>query len=172
MINLTKKLARGALKEYYRLEDTFEARGTLFTNWDMHYIAAAPNVLWLSANMLNNKPLIIGFVQWTEINRIVVDQEQECVYIEFKDYDSMIEKTSSDFKLYKKHFSHQMSDTGLIAICLPLDLFSGNILPYLQEHLLMEFKLEPLTEKEKVRNTIITIILIIAFILIVLGFIL
>ena len=82
----------------------------------------------------------------------------------------VIDNASTDFKLYKKSFTHPMSDTGQIAIALPMDLFSGNILYYLQDRIPTEVREEKLTDSEKLRSTIWTIIGIVAICLILFGF--
>lgn len=168
---LQKKLATGKAKEYYQMEDSFEAWGTRFVNWDMHYTAAGPQGVWLCGNVLNNTPIIIGLVDWDNINRMVVDKDEECVYIELKQYETLLEKTSKEFKnIYKKDFVHPMSDTGLMALCLPMDLFSGNILYYLQNRVPTEFKAEPKTGSEKKRGIIQTIVLVVILLVVVVCF--
>lgn len=157
-----KTFAVGKAKEYYQIEDSFEAVGTLFVDWNMHYTAAGPKGVWLCGNVLNNQPIIIGLIDWSNITRMIVDKEAECVYIEVRNSEEVIRNASFDFqKLHKKAFLHTMSDTGLVAICLPIDLFSGKILYYLQEHVKTEFKAEPRTRSEKKRDVIVSIILVI-----------
>lgn len=165
----TKKLAVGKAKEYYSIEDSFEAVGTLFVNSDMHYTAAGPKGVWLCGNAVNNRPIIIGLIDWSNITRMIVDEDVECVYIEVKNYEEVIRNASFDFKFYKKVYSHTMSDSGLTAICLPIELFSGNILYYLQEHIKTEFKTEPRTETEEKRGMIILVITVIAFLAMIIG---
>ncbi len=162
---LQKKLATGKAKEYYQMEDSFEAKGTLFIDWNMHYTAAGPQGVWLCGNALNNTPIIIGLIDWGNINRMVVDKDEECVYIELKQYDAFLGKTSMVFRnIHKKVFVHPMSDTGLMALCLPMDLFSGNILYYLQNHIPTEFKAEPKTNSEKIQIIVFAVILLIVVI--------
>ena len=57
-----------------------------------------------------------------------------------------------------------MSDTGDLSLMLPLDLFTGNILPYLESRNLVEYK------EEKVKTNIwLTIIQIAVILMIALG---
>ena len=104
---IRKKLATGKSKLYYQLETEFEAVGTLFVNANMHYVAAHPQRgLWVSGMMANNNILPIGFVEWSNIKRIIVDDKNETVFIVVNDYDSII--NNSDFffrRFYKKLFT-------------------------------------------------------------------
>lgn len=170
MGNLHKTLATGKAKIYYELKDEFESVGTRFVNWDMHYTAAHAKGLWLCGNVANNKPLIVGLVPWSNISRMIVDSKNERVYIEVKDLQSIIDNASTDFKLYKKSFTHPMSDTSQMAIALPIDLFSGNILYYLQNRIPTEVREEKLTDSEKLRSTIFTIIGIVAIVLVIASY--
>ena len=170
MGNLHKILATRKAKIYYELENEFESVGTRFVNWDMHYTAAHAKGLWLCGNVANNKPLIVGLVPWSNISRMIVDSKNERVYIEVKDLQSIIDNASTDFKLYTKSFTHPMSDAGQMAIALPMDLFSGNILYYLQDRIPTEVREEKLTDSEKLRSIVYTIIGLVAICLILFGF--
>ena len=63
-----------------------------------------------------------------------------------------------------------MSDTSQMAIALPIDLFSGNILYYLQNRIPTEVREEKLTDSEKLRSTIFTIIGIVAIVLVIASY--
>jgi hypothetical protein len=167
MSNIREKLALGNAKRYYQVETEFEAVGTFYTNGQMHYTAAHPTLgLWLSANTVNNQPIVIGFIQWSNIKRVVVDKKSESVFIVVNDYETAIRDSDKIFRtMYKKTYTHQMSDSGDLALCLPLDLFTGNIIPYLESRHLVEYK----TEKVK-ENIWLIILYIIALGGLILGF--
>lgn len=147
---IQEKLATGNAKIYYDVVKEFEAVGAIFTNWDLHYTAAHPQKgLWLCGNKGNNVPIVIGFVRWENISRIVVDNEHETVFVVMYNQDEVLDKADFEFKkLYKKAFLHQMSDTGEMSICLPIDLFSEALLNYLNKKIHVEFK------KEDVKSSI------------------
>lgn len=145
--SIRKHLATGIAKEYYNAAEGFEAVGTVFVNANMHYSAAHPQFgLWLCANVMNNQPIIIGFIPWNNIRRIAYSTNSDVIMIVPKDYDSVLANSSYAYRnLYHKTYEHIMSDTGEIAICLPKDLFTGNILPYLQD----KFGVQLINEKVK-----------------------
>ena len=166
MSSFREKITTGITKRYYEVEDEFEAVGTLFVNYNMYYSAAHPTLgLWLCANAMDNNALVIGFIQWSNIKRVVVDTKSELLFVVVNDYESAIRDAHSMFrKMYKKAYTHQMSDTGDLSLMLPLDLFTGNILPYLESRNLVEYK------EEKVKTNIwLTIIQIAVILLIALG---
>lgn len=166
MSSFREKISTGITKRYYEVEDEFEAVGTLFVNYNMHYSAAHPTLgLWLCANAMDNNAIVIGFIQWSNIKRVVVDTKSETLFVVVNDYESAIRDAHSMFrKMYKKAYTHQMSDTGDLSLMLPLDLFTGNILPYLESRNLVEYK------EEKVKTNIwLTIIQIAALLMIALG---
>ena len=166
MSSFREKITTGITKRYYEVENEFEAVGTLFVNYNMYYSAAHPTLgLWLCANAMDNKAIVIGFIQWSNIKRVVVDTKSELLFVVVNDYESAIRDAHSMFrKMYKKAYTHQMSDTGDLSLMLPLDLFTGNILPYLESRNLVEYK------EEKVKNNIwLTIIQIAVILLIALG---
>jgi hypothetical protein len=166
MSSFRAKITTGITKRYYEVENEFEAVGTLFVNSNMHYSAAHPTLgLWLSANAMDNKAIVIGFIQWSNIKRVVVDEKSEILFVVVNDYESAIRDADSIFrKMYKKAYTHQMSDTGDLSLMLPLDLFTGNIIPYLESRNIVEYK------EEKVKTNIwLTIIQIAVILMIVLG---
>ena len=166
MSSFREKITTGITKRYYEVENEFEAVGTLFVNYNMYYSAAHPTLgLWLCANAMDNNAIVIGFIQWSNIKRVVVDTKSELLFVVVNDYESAIRDAHSMFrKMYKKAYTHQMSDTGDLSLMLPLDLFTGNILPYLESRNLVEYK------EEKVKNNIwLTIIQIAVILLIALG---
>ena len=116
----------------------------------MYYTAAHPSLgLWLCGLAANNQIIVIGFVDWDNIARVVVDTKNEYVFIVPKDFEKAFRKTGFDFrKIYKKAFTHRMSDTGEMAFLVRLDLCTGNILPYLSTRVPMEEK------EEKVKTSI------------------
>ena len=166
MSSFREKITIGITKRYYEVENEFEAVGTLFVNYNMYYSAAHPTLgLWLCANAMDNNAIVIGFIQWSNIKRVVVDTKSELLFVVVNDYESAIRDAHSMFrKMYKKAYTHQMSDTGDLSLMLPLDLFTGNILPYLESRNLVEYK------EEKVKTNIwLTIIQIAVILLIALG---
>ena len=166
MSNIREKIATGNAKRYYQVETEFKAVGTFYTNGQMHYTAAHPTLgLWLSANTMDNKPIVIGFIQWSNIKKVVVNKQSESVFIVVNDYETAIRDSDKIFRMmYKKTYTHQMSDSGDLALCLPLDLFTGNIIPYLESRNLVEYK------EEKVKTNIwLTILYIIALCAIIGG---
>jgi len=165
---IREKLSTGNSKIYYQVENEFDVVGTLFTNWDMHYTAAHPTKgLWVCSHTLDNKPIVIGFIKWDNIKRIVVDEKNEAVFIILRDLDSVIENMDTLNKIYKKSITHQMSDNGEMSICLPTDIFSGGMLPYLSNRFPTEYK------EEKIETSLImTIIVYIVFILVAIAIIL
>jgi len=166
MSSFREKITTGITKRYYEVENEFEAVGTLFVNWNMYYSAAHPTLgLWLCANAMDNNAIVIGFIQWSNIKRVVVDTKSELLFVVVNDYESAIRDAHSMFrKMYKKAYTHQMSDTGDLSLMLPLDLFTGNILPYLESRNLVEYK------EEKVKTNIwLTIIQIAVILMIALG---
>jgi len=166
MSSFREKITTGITKRYYEVENEFEAVGTLFVNYNMYYSAAHPTLgLWLCANAMDNNAIVIGFIQWSNIKRVVVDTKSELLFVVVNDYESAIRDAHSMFrKMYKKAYTHQMSDTGDLSLMLPLDLFTGNILPYLESRNLVEYK------EEKVKTNIwLTIIQIAVILLIALG---
>lgn len=170
MGNLRKKLATGKAKIYYELEDEFEAVGTLFVNWDMYYTAAHANGLWLCGIVMDNKPVILGLVPWSNISRMIVDSKNELVYIEVKDFQTIMDDAGLDLKMYKKSFTHTMSDTGQTAFSIPVSLFSKNILYYIQDRIPTEVREEQLTNSEKIRSIIFTAIFILAIVAVFVGY--
>lgn len=166
MSSFREKITTGITKRYYEVENEFEAVGTLFVNWNMYYSAAHPTLgLWLCANAMDNNAIVIGFIQWSNIKRVVVDTKSEILFVVVNDYESAIRDAHSMFrKMYKKAYTHQMSDTGDLSLMLPLDLFTGNIVPYLESRNLVEYK------EEKVKTNIwLTIIQIAVILMIALG---
>ena len=166
MSSFRAKITTGITKRYYEVENEFEAVGTLFVNDNMYYSAAHPTLgLWLCANAMDNNALVIGFIQWSNIKRVVVDTKSELLFVVVNDYESAIRDAHSMFrKMYKKAYTHQMSDTGDLSLMLPLDLFTGNILPYLESRNIVEYK------EEKVKTNIwLTIIQIAVILMIALG---
>ena len=145
--NVIKFLLSGNAKIYYQVEKEFVAVGSLYTflRSSMYYTAAHPQMgLWLCGLFLkNNKPLIIGFVRWDNISRVVIDKNNEKVFIVVKDYDEVVQNADFDFRiLYKKTYLHQMCDTYEMSICLPLELFSDGIIQYLERTIKTEYKEE------------------------------
>lgn len=169
MSNFREKISVGIAKRYYQVEDEFEAVGTLFVNYNMHYTAAHPTLgLWLCANTMDNKAIAIGFVQWSNIKRVVIDQKSERVFIVVKDYETAIKDADTMFRtLHKKAYTHKMSDTGDLSIMLPLDLFSGSIIPYLVSKVLVEYKEEEV--KTSIWMTILQIFVLSAIVLAVVS---
>lgn len=166
MSGFREKITTGITKRYYEVEDEFDAVGTLFVNSNMYYSAAHPTLgLWLCANAMDNNVIVIGFIQWSNIKRVVVDTKSEVLFVVVNDYESAIRDAHSMFRtMYKKAYTHQMSDTGDLSLMLPLDLFTGNIVPYLESRNLVEYK------KEKVKTNIwLIIIQIVVILIIVLG---
>ncbi len=166
MSSFRAKIATGITKRYYEVENEFEAVGTLFVNNNMHYSAAHPTLgLWLCANAMDNNVIVIGFVQWSNIKRVVIDKKTETLFGVVNDYETAIRDARSMFRhMYKKAYTHQMSDTGDLSLMLPLDLFTGNIVPYLESRNLVEYK------EEKVKTSIwLTILYIVVLLLIILG---
>lgn len=166
MSSFGEKITTGITKRYYEVENEFEAVGTLFVNTNMHYSAAHPTLgLWLCANTMDNKAIVIGFIQWSNIKRVVVDTKSENLFVVLNDYESAIRDAHSIFrKIYKKAYTHQMSDTGDLSLMLPLDLFIGNIIPYLESRNIVEYK------EEKVKTNIwLTILQIAVLLMIILG---
>ena len=166
MSSFRAKITTGITKRYYEVENEFEAVGTLFVNWNMYYSAAHPTLgLWLCANAMDNKAIVIGFIQWNNIKRVVVDEKSEILFVVVNDYESAIRDAHSMFrKMYKKAYTHQMSDTGDLSLMLPLDLFTGNIVPYLESRNIVEYK------EEKVKTNIwLTILQIAALLIIILA---
>ena len=165
MSSIREKLATGNAKRYYQVETEFDAVGTFFTNSQIHYTAAHPTLgLWLSANAINNQPIVIGFIEWSNIKRVVINNQSKSVFIVVNDYETAIRDADAIFRtMYKKTYTHQMSDTGDLALCLPLDLFTGNIIPYLQSRQLVEYRTEKV--KTSIWLTILYIIVIGIFVL-------
>ena len=164
MSSFRAKIASGITKRYYEVENEFEAVGTLFVNNNMHYSAAHPTLgLWLCANAMDNNVIVIGFVQWSNIKRVVIDKKTETLFVVVNDYETAIRDAHSMFRhMYKKAYTHQMSDTGDLSLMLPLDLFTGNIVPYLESRNLVEYK------EEKVKTSIwLTILQIVGLLLII-----
>lgn len=138
---ISRTLATGNSKLYYNVEKEFEAVGTFYTDSSMHYTASHPSLgLWLCGITQSNSPIPIGFVQWNNIKRIIVDSKNEQVFIVPYNYNEVINDADFQFRnIYKGAFTHTMStEQGEEkSIKLPLDLFSGNILPYLQQRCTM-----------------------------------
>lgn len=132
---ITRATATGNSKTYYKVEDEFVATGTFFSDSGMYYVAAHPSLgLWICAQTGDNTPIPIGFVRWGNIERFVVDEEHSSVFVVLKNYDEVINNADFTFrKIYKGPFTHVMQDTQEKSIKLPLSLFSGGILPYLQQ---------------------------------------
>lgn len=136
---ISKTLAIGNSRTYYKVENEFEAVGTLYSNFSMHYVAAHPTMgLWLCGLTQSNAPIPIGFVNWNNIKRIIVDDTNEQVFIVVNNYDEVIKNADFEFrKIYKGAFTHTMESDKNVgqekSLKLPLDLFSGNILPYLEQ---------------------------------------
>ena len=168
MANYLMKLrSRGNSKIYYQVDEEFVAVGKLSTNWSMYYTAAHPQKgLWLCDQDLSyDKPIIIGFVRWDNISRVVIDIIHKNVFIVVKDYSEVVQNADSEFRiLYKKTVSHQMSDTSEMSICLPFDLFSGRIIPYIERTVKTKYKAE-----EVKSSLFLTISSILVIILMVLG---
>lgn len=169
MANIIRRtLATGNAKIYYQVENELEAVGTYYKDGEMHYVAAHPRLgLWLSTIAADNKLYPIGFVEWSNIKRIVVDQKNEHVFIVFYDYDKVIANSNFLLKtIHKSAFTHTFNNNGNEekSIVLPLDLFSGNILPYLAQKV-------SLTQEEIERKGSVfwTIVYIAAITLIVLS---
>ncbi|MBR5208498.1 MAG: hypothetical protein IKV67_01470 [Paludibacteraceae bacterium] len=162
---IQEKLATGNAKIYYDVVKEFEAVGTIFSNWDLHYTAAHPQKgLWLCGNKGNNVPIVIGFVRWENISRIIIDNENETVFVVMYNQDEVLDKADFEFKkLYKKAFLHRMSDTGEMSICLPIDLFSEELLNYLNKKNHVEFKKEDV--KSSIWMNLLYGIVIIVFVL-------
>ena len=90
MSSFRTKITTGIVKKYYEVENEFDAVGTLFINWNMYYTAAHPTLgLWLCTNAMNVKAIVIGFIQWSNIKRVVVDKKSESVFIVVNDYESL-----------------------------------------------------------------------------------
>lgn len=127
-------LASGVFKTYYNVKNEFVAVGTFLTDRAMYYTAAHPTKgLWISGIAGNNDIMPIGFIDWANINRIVIDRDGEYVFVVPHDFNSAFSQMSVTFrKVYKKAWTHKMSDTGEMAFVLPLYLWSGNIISYLE----------------------------------------
>lgn len=169
MSSFRAKISSGITKKYYQVENEFEAVGTLFVDNDMYYTAAHPMLgLWLCGRAMDNNPIVIGFVQWRNIKRIVIDKNSGTVFVVVNDYETAIKDSHSMFrKMYKKTFTHQMSDTGDLSFALPLDLFTGNMVPYLEARNLVEYKEENV--KTKIWLTILQIVVLLFVIIGVLS---
>ena len=145
---IAKTLATGVAKTYWDVEDEFVATGTSYYKM-YYYTAAHPSLgLWLCGMDDLNQPVMIfiGFIDWDNIARVVVNIKNECVFVVPKDFEKVFEKTDFLFrKIYKKAFTHRMSDTGEMAFLVQLELCAGNILPYLSTRVPMEVR----EEKEK-----------------------
>lgn len=165
-MSIRKFTATGKNKMYYEIKDAFNAVGTCFVNWDMYYTAAHPNGLWLCGIVSDNTPIVIGLIPWNKISRMVVDTKNERVYVEVSD-PTLINEISS--KMYRNAFTHQMSDTGKMSFSIPMNLFSANLLDYIQRMIPTEVREELLTDSEKTRSTIYTILAIIALALVLIG---
>ena len=163
---IQKTLATGNAKLYYQVEKEFVAVGTLYTNADMHYVAAHPQRgLWLSGIMGDNNILPIGFIEWTNIKRIIVDDKNERVFVVVNDYDSVVNNADFSFKkMYKKAFTHTFEATQEKSILLTLDLFSGNILPYLEQKCNVVHE-----EVDGAGSTALTIVYVVIIILVAIG---
>lgn len=145
-MSIAKALATGNSKIYYNVENEFDAVGTLYRNANMYYTAAHPTMgLWLCGITGDNQPIPIGFISWSNIDRIIVDDKNERVFIVPNNYDAVINNADFTFrKMYKGAFTHTMDSEMKIgqdkAFILPKDLFSGNMLPYLQQKCTFEQK--------------------------------
>ncbi len=165
-MNLRKFVTTGKNKMYYEIKDEFNAVGTCFVNWDMYYTAAHPDGLWLCGIVSDNSPIIIGLIPWSKISRMIVDTKNEQVYIEVSD-PTLTNEIS--LKMYRNAFTHQMSDTGKMSFSIPMNLFSANLLDYIQKMVSTEVREEQQTDSEKTRSTIYTILMIIALGLVLIG---
>lgn len=165
-MSLRKFIATGKNKMYYEIKDEFNALGACFVNWDMYYTAAHPNGLWLCGIVSDNTPIVIGLIPWNKISRMVVDTKNERVYVEVND-PTLTNEISP--KMYRNAFTHQMSDTGKMSFSIPMNLFSANLLDYIQRMIPTEVREEQLTDSEKTRSTIYAIIAIIALALVLIG---
>jgi hypothetical protein len=134
---ISRTLATGNSKHYYNVEKEFEAVGTFYTDSSMHYTASHPSLgLWLCGITQSNSPIPIGFVQWNNIKRIIVDNKNEQVFVVLYNYDEVINNADFQFrKIYKGAFTHTISSgqNEEKSVKLPLNLFSGNVLPCLQQ---------------------------------------
>ena len=166
MSSFGTKITTCIVKKYYEVENDFVAVGTLFINWNTYYTAAHPTLgLWLCTNAMNDKPIVIGFIQWSNIKRVVVDKKSESVFIVVNDYESAIRDAHSMFRnMYKKTYTHQMSDSGDLALVLPLDLFTGNMIPYLDSRNIVEYK-----EEEVITSRWLTILQIAIILMVIFG---
>lgn len=164
---ISKMFATGISKIYYKVENEFVATGTLFTNFGMYYTAAHPALgLWMCGMAVDNNIIVIGFVDWANITRIVIDRKNENVFVVLKSYEEALAQVDKSFKmLYKKAYSHQMSDTGEMAFVTPLDLWSGNILPYLSSVMLVEEKEENV--KVSIWMQIVLVLVVILFVFVI-----
>lgn len=165
---ISKALSTGIAKTYYNVEKELVATGTILKDTGMYYTAAHPKLgLWLCGITGNNNTVVIGFIDWDNINKIVVDKKNEFVFVVPKDFEKAIYNTDPTFKkIYKKAFTHKMSDTGEMSFITPLDLWTGNILPYVSSVVPTEEK------EEEVKTSIwLTIAWIFIIILIAVGLI-
>lgn len=163
---IKKNLATGNLKVYYQNDNAFEAVGTLYRDDEIYYTAAHPTLgLWVCGHNAENTPIPIGFINWNNIKRIAMN-ESGTVFIVVKNYQSVIDNADFTFrKMYKGAYTHQMN-TGEMAICIPTELCSGSILPYLQQR----YPMEQVNEVHS-GSTFWNIVAIVAFGLIILGLI-
>lgn len=163
---ISKALATGIAKTYYNVEDELVAKGSVLKDTGMCYTAAHPKLgLWLCGITGNNNAIVIGFIDWDNISKIIVDTKNENVFVVPKDFEKAVFYTDTAFKsVYKKALTHKMSDTGEMAFVTPMELWTGDILPYVKSVVQTE-------EKEEEVNTSIwlTIVYVIATILIVVG---
>lgn len=161
---ISKILATGVAKVYYDNEDSFEAFGTLYSTWGMHYTAAGEKGVWLcSFNPFTNEPSLIGLIPWKYFTRMVIDGEHELVYLESDDFDGLLSELRKSLRRHHSGISHKMSDTGKMALCIPLELMSGSIIPYLSARIPTEEKIEELTKKETIWGTIGIVLVVVLF---------
>lgn len=165
---ISKALATGLAKTYYNVENELVATGTILRNTGMCYTAAHPKLgLWLCGITGNNSAVVIGFIDWDNIKKVVIDTKNENVFVVPKDFEKAVYKTDSYFRtVYKKAFTHKMSDTGEMAFVTSMDLWTGNILPYVASVVPTEER------EEEMKTSWATIAYIVAIILIALSFIL
>ncbi len=152
---------------YNKEQETFEAFGAQLINvpGTPYYTAANPNGLWISGCTMDNSLQPFAFLNWDEIEQIVVNGEIGTMFVVPKTFDDI------SFKMLPKFFKHKMQKSGKTAFCVSLDLCSQELLAYINQHIAIDFENEKFTDGEQKRNNILSVLCIIALGLILIGFI-
>ena len=175
---INKIFATKKTKVYYDIENEFVAVGERYLTYDKYYTAVHAKGLWICDIVSGSKfPVIIGLVPWDNISRILVDHESMCVYVEVKDFQSILDGANMFFKIYKKKFTRRMSDTGQMALRIPITNF-GDVWDYIQDKNIVPIEdcEEKITVSEKVgifinELLVIVVILIFASLVALLGYV-